>query len=721
MHPTNQHKKRNQYKITRIAGFTLVELLVVIGVMAIILSILALTLVGQQENNRDTTRNTKATVLSEALEKYYDKNGEYPSVPSLAGQTTASVSQKLSITDKDLLIFPGASSSTQASIVSPSTTPSPKALVYAGTADGAANTQCQNDANGYCAKYQLRYQKEGTDEVVTIDSRRNPYLKNEALCSGAACIGAPSKPSIAGVQLNSSQVRFTASGATCINGTVKYQIRYNTTTSSESSMPSWPATWDSTTTRDVSISGSTVFYSQSRAQCFDGTDGGPVSASSDIHTLNLASGPAAPSPSASATSSSTITITWPDVTGATSYSVSGSGNASSCTSSPCYVSGLAASTYYTFSVYAINTNGSSAPGTANATTNPGGTPCYPPSTPSISASTSSTSSIYVSWGNSTGSTPITYYVYYGTNSSASTLYTTTSSTAVTVSGLSASTTYYFKVYASNCGTSSYSNTASATTSANPPTGTPPSTPSVSVTALSAVSVQVSWGASSGTTPISYSASGPGLGSCTSSPCTATGLSPNTSYSYSVTASNTYGNRTGSGSGSTQNTALAVSANQTDIAGRNIISYSYTNGYSPGGSNYSVSGGSYVSGPFATYSWMVRSNCTVPGNYTVTGPDGRQGSTSTDTQSTPSNAPNGLRVTGGPYSNGAVIDWYSLANASYYSSNRTGGGNPSYIANLQPPLNLNGALASNTNYNVAVRGANCAGYGPASYVAFTTKP
>ncbi|MER6315927.1 glycoside hydrolase family 18 protein [Streptomyces sp. NPDC001581] len=85
--------------------------------------------------------------------------------------------------------------------------------------------------------------------------------------------------------------------------------------------------------------------------------------------------PAAPTGlTATATSSSSVSLDWPAVPGATSYTVHRDGAAPfSVTSAPAAVTGLAASTTYTFRVSAVNAAGESAQSApASATTTAGG-------------------------------------------------------------------------------------------------------------------------------------------------------------------------------------------------------------------------------------------------------------------------------------------------------------------------------------------------------------
>ncbi|MFF4431223.1 chitinase [Streptomyces sp. NPDC001513] len=85
--------------------------------------------------------------------------------------------------------------------------------------------------------------------------------------------------------------------------------------------------------------------------------------------------PAAPTGlTATATSSSSVSLNWPAVPGATSYTVHRDGAAPfSVTSAPTAVTGLAASTTYTFRVSAVNAAGESAQSApASATTTAGG-------------------------------------------------------------------------------------------------------------------------------------------------------------------------------------------------------------------------------------------------------------------------------------------------------------------------------------------------------------
>lgn len=59
-------------------GFTVIELLVVIMVIGILASISILAYTQVQRQARDDVRNNDITLFQNELEKYFDKNGEYP-------------------------------------------------------------------------------------------------------------------------------------------------------------------------------------------------------------------------------------------------------------------------------------------------------------------------------------------------------------------------------------------------------------------------------------------------------------------------------------------------------------------------------------------------------------------------------------------------------------------------------------------------------------------
>ena len=99
-------KEKNITKSNSSRGFTIVELIVTIVVLVTLVTIATLSYMGQQQQTRDSTRKTQATVVAEAIEKYYEENNEYPSVASLAGKSLAEVKAKLKITDEKLLAFP---------------------------------------------------------------------------------------------------------------------------------------------------------------------------------------------------------------------------------------------------------------------------------------------------------------------------------------------------------------------------------------------------------------------------------------------------------------------------------------------------------------------------------------------------------------------------------------------------------------------------------------
>ncbi len=59
-------------------GFTVIELIVVISVIGILLAISVLAYTQVQKQARDDARSADMTMLQNQLEKFYEKNGEYP-------------------------------------------------------------------------------------------------------------------------------------------------------------------------------------------------------------------------------------------------------------------------------------------------------------------------------------------------------------------------------------------------------------------------------------------------------------------------------------------------------------------------------------------------------------------------------------------------------------------------------------------------------------------
>jgi len=192
---------------------------------------------------------------------------------------------------------------------------------------------------------------------------------------------------------------------------------------------------------------------------------------------------------ATASSSSAIGLSWSAVTPPanctiSSYSVygsttsgftPGSGNLIATTTGTTYTNtGLAASTTYYYKVEATDADGSSAASTqASAETQAASCSAVPSAPTGLTATASSSSAIGLSW---TAVTPpancsISSYSVYGSTTSGFTpgsgnLITTTTGTTYTNTGLAASTTYYYKVEATDAdGASAASTQASAETQA----------------------------------------------------------------------------------------------------------------------------------------------------------------------------------------------------------------------------------------------------------------
>ncbi len=148
------------------SGFTIVELVVTISVIAILASISLVAYAIIQRDARDNTRRGNANVIDQALEKYYTQNGEYPSVKGLVnnygGNTGTAVAAILGISPSDLLMPRMPSGATNS--------------LYSGAApvNDYVTYTAYNGPTGGCDQFTLQYILE-SGTLVTITSRHQGH------------------------------------------------------------------------------------------------------------------------------------------------------------------------------------------------------------------------------------------------------------------------------------------------------------------------------------------------------------------------------------------------------------------------------------------------------------------------------------------------------------------------------------------------------------------
>jgi prepilin-type N-terminal cleavage/methylation domain-containing protein len=442
-------------KIT--SGFTIIELLVVVIVIGILSTISLISFNRYQANSRDSQRASRVTILAEALEKYYDKNGEYPSCAAMMASASTLTTTTLPGLQPSVLLTPQADSSLTNSITqcsSLATDTGVDSFAYIG--DGT--TPC---ATSGCLQYSLQYVEEGSDTVKTITSRRTANI----LTSGDIADAAATTYSF-------SQINLTWS---TISGATSYQIE----SLASASVPS-DAAFTASTIPDVttmtnsgSVTGlslNTKYYFRVRPIGASGVGNWSNTPFATTYSLDTPTPVCVADPAAPSTQ---LKVTFNTVANATSYNLqySSSSSMSSPTlitgaTSPYVLASLAAGTTRYFQVQSIASGLSSGWSTYCQAT----TQVPVPTGLAITAVGTTTST--ASW--STVSVATSYELDRALNSTftSSLVTTTTTSISNSVTGLTQGKIYYYRVRAL-VGTVPSANSATvtaATTTVTTPTG-----------------------------------------------------------------------------------------------------------------------------------------------------------------------------------------------------------------------------------------------------------
>ena len=279
----------------------------------------------------------------------------------------------------------------------------------------------------------------------------------------------------------------------------------------------------------------------------------------------------------------------------------------SATATTATISGLTVGGTYTFTVAATNGLGT---GPASVPSNPIVVPTIPGAPTGVSGTSFANTQSVVSWNApaSSGGLPITGY---SVTSSPGNLTCTTSGTAsCTVTGLTNGTAYTFTVKATNAIGTGPASAPSATATPSVVPGAP--TIGTATNGAGSASVTFTAPASNGGAPItSYTVtSNPGgiTATCSSSPCVVSGLTPGTSYNFTVAATN------GSGTGNSSGNSNSITATGPPGSPTNVSATSYANSQSVVTWMAPASGGSSITSYTVTSSGGQ--TCTTPNGTTT---------------------------------------------------------------------------------------------------------
>jgi len=150
-----------------INGFTIIEMLVVVSIIGILTTIAVVSYTSIQDGVRDANRSSQATVIADALEAYYEKNGEYPSCNAMSDTPDNIVSNTLNGIDPGVFTAPSQTDGTNSILPLCGDITSETANNYSYLGDGSS--EC---ITGSCQEFTFSYYESASDSFKSIKSRR---------------------------------------------------------------------------------------------------------------------------------------------------------------------------------------------------------------------------------------------------------------------------------------------------------------------------------------------------------------------------------------------------------------------------------------------------------------------------------------------------------------------------------------------------------------------
>jgi prepilin-type N-terminal cleavage/methylation domain-containing protein len=304
------------------SGFTIVELIVSIVIIGILATVSIFSFLKVQQQAHDNQRTTSATLISDSLEKYFEVNGEYPSVFNMTNSDPNAVKTMLGLNNLDSLTNAG--TGTSSTNVWKSGTPGPgNLIVYSGNNDATSTCNSTTVSGGVCTDYKIQYYKEDTGTVETIYSRNKSSGVSSSVASNQQ-IAPPAMPTLT-VGPSGSNVVATASVVTCQPGATPQYAFLSRTNNGSWTTGAWT---NSNTTSTVTAQGTKYGY-QVKAQCLLSGVGSPPSATTAEKTLTTSINTPGTVTLTNSSTANTTTWSWSAVacpSGTTTYYSIASGN-----------------------------------------------------------------------------------------------------------------------------------------------------------------------------------------------------------------------------------------------------------------------------------------------------------------------------------------------------------------------------------------------------------